>query len=340
MATQPQVPSAFASRIIGTGSHFPQKILTNGELAKTVDTTDEWIQERTGIHSRHISNSSNPAEWNSGLATEAARKALEMAGKKPEDIDAIFLATCTPDTLIPSTACWVQKNLGAKKAWALDLNAACSGFIFGLSFADQMIRTGFIRNALVIGSDVLSAFTNWNDRGSCILFGDGAGAVVVEQTSPHSPHRIYTSHLKSDGALWELFHIPAGGSRVEVTPEVFERKDHKMQMKGREIFKEAVRTMTEYAELALSANRLTTADISWVIAHQANARIIESVAKRLDLPLEKMLMNIERRGNNSAATIPTVLDENVRNQKIQPGQFILLDAFGAGLTTGSLLLRW
>jgi 3-oxoacyl-[acyl-carrier-protein] synthase-3 len=266
--------------------------------------------------------------------------ALEMAGKRPEDLDFILYATCTPDTLIPSTACWVQKKIGAKRAWALDLNAACSGFVFGIATADSFIRSGQFKTGLVIGGDVLSAFTNWDDRGSCILFGDGAGAAVVERTEATNPRRVLSTHMGTDGDQWDLFYVQAGGSNQPVTPDVHARKLDKMQMKGREMFKSAVRTLGDYAVAALEANDLPLSQLNWLIPHQANLRIIEAVAKRLELPLEKVLINIERYGNTSSATIPTALDEGVRDGRIQPGQTVLLDAFGAGVTYGSVLMRW
>jgi 3-oxoacyl-[acyl-carrier-protein] synthase-3 len=333
-------PSSFASKIIGTGSGFPGTRLTNEDLSKKVETSNEWILERTGIRERRISTPGNPAEFNSSLGLQAAKRALEMAGKKPEDIDQILYATCTPDTLIPSTACWLQQKLGAKNAWALDVNAACSGFVYALSIADQFVRAGQVKTSLIIGADVLSAFTDWTDRSSCILFGDGAGAAVIEQTSADSPHRILSTHLKTDGNLWELFHLPAGGSNMEVTPEVYEKKLHKMQMKGREMFKEAVRTLADYAVLALQTNGLTIDQLDWMVPHQANLRIIEAVAKRVGFPMSKVLINIDRYGNTSSATAPTVLDEAVRDGRIKSGQHVLLDVFGAGLTYGSVLLRW
>ncbi len=330
----------FSSKITGTGSAFPENRLTNEELSQTVETSHNWIVERTGIQNRQISRRGNPNEYNSSLGALAATRALEMAGKKPEEIDQILYATCTPDTLVPSTACWLQKKIGANRAWAMDINAACSGFVFALATADQFIRTGQAKTSLVIGSDVLSAFTNWSDRTSCILFGDGAGAVVVEQTSSHSERRILSSHLSSDGNLWGLFHIPAGGSNQEVTPEIYQKNLHKMQMKGKEMFKSAVLTLTEFAVKALESNQLKISELDWFIPHQANLRIIEAVAKRLDFPMNKVLINIDRFGNTSSATVPSVLDENVRSGRIQPGHTVLLDVFGAGLTFGSLLLRW
>lgn len=335
-----RIHSPFASKVVGTGSAFPKTRLTNEELAKRIESSNEWIVERTGIQERRISTPRDPDEFNSSLGLAAARRALEMANRRPEDIDQIIYATCTPDTLIPSTACWLQSKLGNKKAFAMDLNAACSGFVYALSTADQFIRSGQVKTSLVVGADVLSAFTNWSDRSSCILFGDGAGAVVVERAPQNSSQRILSSHLQADGSLWDLFHIPAGGSNQEITPEVYAQNLHKMQMKGKEIFKTAVRTLSEYAVLALESNGLALKDLDWVIPHQANLRIIEAVAKRLDFPMDRVLVNIPRFGNTSSATVPTALDEGVRSGKIQPGQLLLLDVFGAGLTYGSLLMRW
>ena len=332
--------SPFASQITGTGSAFPEKVLTNADLSKMVDTSNEWIVERTGILERHISQPGNPEESNSALAFRAATRALAMAGKKATDIDQIIYATCTPDTIVPSSACWLQKKLGATNAWGIDINAACSGFVYGLATAEQFINSGRIKTSLVIGSDILSAFTNWKDRSSCILFGDAAGAVILERTEAQSPHRILSTHLRTDGQLLDLFHIPAGGSNMEVTPEVFEKQLHKMEMKGKEVFKSAVRTLSEYALEALRHNDLKIEQLDWMIPHQANLRIIEAVAKRLELPMSQVLVNIQRYGNTSSATVPTVLDEAVRNGTIQKGHTVLMDVFGAGLTYGSLLMRW
>jgi 3-oxoacyl-[acyl-carrier-protein] synthase-3 len=332
--------SPFASRITGTGSAFPEKRLSNLDLTKQIDTTDEWIKERTGISERRLAVQGKESDQNSSLGARAALLALEMAGKKAEDIDLILYATCTPDTLIPSTACWVQKKIGASKAWALDLNAACSGFVFGMATADSFLKSGQFKTALVIGGDILTAFTNWEDRGSCILFGDGAGAAIVERTDTENPHRTLSVHMGSDGNHWDLFHIQAGGSNRAVTSEARELKLDKMEMKGREMYKVAVRTLGDYAVSALDANGLRLDQLDWLVPHQANLRIIEAVAKRLDLPMEKVLINIDRFGNTSSATIPTALDEGIRSGRIKPGQTVLLDAFGAGVTYGSILLRW
>jgi len=334
------IQTPFASRITGTGSAFPEPTLTNDDLSKRIETNDQWIRERTGIAQRRVSRRGNEAEFNSALGLRASTRALEMAGKRPEDIDQIFYATCSPDTLIPSTGCWLQKKMGAKNAAAMDLNAACSGFVYALSVADQYVRTGFAKTVLVVGAEVLSAFVDWDDRGSCILFGDGAGAMVIERAPADSPRRILSTHIGSDGNLWDLFHIPAGGSNVELTPEQYAARQGKMQMKGREIFKEAVRTLAEYADIALRTNGIQTEQVDWLVPHQANLRIIEAVAKRMNFPMSKVVTNIDRFGNTSSATVPTAMDEAVRDGRIQPGQLVLLDVFGAGLTYGSVLLRW
>lgn len=330
----------YASKITGTGSGFPSRRVTNQDLSKFVDTTDEWIRERTGISERRLVEKGNPADLNSSLGYKSAQQALEMAGKTAADIDAIFYATCSGDTLVPSTACWLQQKLGATRAWGIDLNAACSGFVFGVSMADQYIKTGMVKTALVVGTDVTSAFVNWKDRSSCVLFGDGSGAAVIERTDPTSHSRILSSHLQTDGALWEVFHMPAGGSAMEITPEVHELGLDKYHMKGKEIFKVAVKTLADFAVLAIESNGMKLSDIDWVVPHQANLRIIEAVAKRLDLPMSKVLVNIDRYGNTSAGTVPTAFDEAVRDGRIQRGQTVLFDVFGAGLTYGSVLLRW
>jgi len=336
---------SFASRITGVGSAFPETRVTNTDLAKKlaklgVDTNDSWIQERTGISERRFSDPENPAEHNSSLGFLAAQKALDMAGKTAKEIDQIIYATCSPDTLMPSTACWLQHKIKASRAWAMDINAACTGFIYGVATADQFVRTGAVKTALVVGGEVLHPLLNWEDRGSCILFGDGAGAAIVEQVPSDSPRRILSSHLLSDGSYCELFYIPAGGSNMETTPERYAQNLHKIKMNGKEIFKIAVRTLSDFAHRALKANQMTLDDLDWFVPHQANYRIIKAVAKRLKFPMDKILINLDRYGNTSAATIPTVLDEAVRDGRIKEGQTLLLDSFGAGLTYGSILLRW
>jgi 3-oxoacyl-[acyl-carrier-protein] synthase-3 len=335
----------FAARMLGTGSAYPEKRLTNDDIARKIsefgiETNDRWIRDRTGIRERRVIDVQNSAETNSSLGTEAARQALEMAGKTAEDIDQIIYATCTPDTLIPSTACWLQQQLGADRAWAMDINAACSGFIYGIVTAEQFIRSGHAKTILVVGAEVLSQFLNWQDRSSCILFGDGAGAAVLEQVPAQTERRLLSNHLLSNGNLNGLFLIPAGGSKLEVTPERYHENLHKIQMNGREIFKVAVRTLVECAQQALAKNQMTIGDLDWFVPHQANLRIIEAVAERLPFPMDRVLINVDRFGNTSAATIPTVLDEALRDGRIQDGQTVLCGAFGAGLTAGAVLLRW
>ncbi len=336
---------AYAARITGTGSAFPKKRVTNDDIAQKiaklgVETNDRWIQARTGIIERRMSTAGNAAEHNSSLGAAAAQNALAMAGKRAEDIDHIIYATCTPDTLLPSTACWLQQKIGAKNAWAVDINAACSGFVYGITMAEQFIRTGQVKTSLVVGAEVLSPFLNWYDRSSCILFGDGAGAAVVEQVSAKAKRRILSSHLSSNGYLSELIHIPAGGSKLETTPERHDHNLHKIHMSGTELFKVAVRTLTECALRTLEKRRMKTVDLDWFVPHQANLRIIEAVTNRLAFPMEKVLINLDRYGNTSAATIPTALDEANRDGRIKKGHKVLIDSFGAGLTAGAVLIRW
>lgn len=335
----------YTATITGTGRAFPENRVTNDDIVDrlekdNISTNDQWIRDRTGIRERRFSNLENPDEHNSSLGVAAAKKALDMAGKTPDEIDQIIYATCSPDTLIPSTACWLQHKIGAPQAWAMDVNAACSGFIYGVATAHQFIQSGHAKTALVVGAEVLSPFINWEDRGSCIIFGDGAGAAVVEQSDADASSCILSSHLLSDGNLWELLYIPAGGSRMEVTPGRFSKNLHKIRMYGKEIFKVAVRTLAKFANQALENNGFTIEDLDWFIPHQANYRIIEAVAKRLRCPMEKVVVNVDRYGNTSAATIPTALDEAVRDGRIQKGQLLLLDSFGAGLTYGAILMRW
>jgi 3-oxoacyl-[acyl-carrier-protein] synthase III len=335
----------FAAKITGTGSAFPRKHVTNDEIVQKlaelgIATSDQWIRERTGISERRISDVDNPAEYNSSLGLSAAQNALDMAGKSADDINQIIYATCSPDTPLPSSACWLQHKINADNAWGMDINAACSGFIYGLSTAEKFIRAGQVKTALVVGAEVLNPIIDWEDRNSCILFGDGAGAAVVERVPSNSGSRILDSHLRSDGHLWDLLHVPAGGSNMELTPERYARKLNKIRMKGKEIFKIAVKTLGDFALSILKKNQLTTDDLDWFVPHQANRRIIEAVANRLKLPMEKVLVNVDRYGNTSSATIPTVLDEANRDGRIKRGQTILLDAFGAGLTYGAMLMRW
>ena len=321
-------------RITGTGSYVPANTLTNADLENMVATSDQWITERTGIRSRAVVG---PGEACSDLAVKAARRALEAANISATDLDMILLATCTGDYPLPATACLIQHQLGATKAAACDLSAACCGFVYALSVADAYVKTG-IRHVLVVGSEVMSAITDWTDRNTCILFGDGAGAAVVSASEGASG--VLSTHLRSDGALWELIAVPGGGSRLPPSEKVVTEKLNCIKMKGNETFKVAVRMLEEIARETLTANQVTIADLDLYVPHQANVRILKAVADRLELPLEKVMLNLDRYGNTSAASIPIALDEAVRQGRIKEGSLVMLGAFGAGLTWASALIRW
>ena len=321
-------------RITGTGSYVPAKILSNTDLEKMVATSDQWITERTGIRSRYVVG---PGEACSDLAVKAAHRALEAAKLGAADLDMILLATCTGDYPLPATACLIQHQLGATKAAACDLSAACCGFVYALSMADAYVKTG-MRHVLVVGSEVMSAITDWTDRNTCILFGDGAGAAVV--SASEGANGILSTHLRSDGALWELIAVPGGGSRLPPCEKVVVEKLNCIKMKGNETFKVAVRTLEDIARETLAANKVTVADLDLYVPHQANVRILTAVADRLGLPLDKVMLNLDRYGNTSAASIPIALDEAVRQGRIKDGSLIMLGAFGAGLTWASALIRW
>jgi 3-oxoacyl-[acyl-carrier-protein] synthase-3 len=322
------------SKIIGLGMHAPPKKLTNQDLEKLVQTSDSWILERTGIKSRRIAELGGA---NSDLALEAAQKALADAGTRADEIDLIVVGTCTPDMPLPSTACFLQMKLGARNACAMDLNAACSGFIYSLSVADAQIRTGRAKKALVIGSEVLSSVTDYTDRATCILFGDGAGAAVLSECPDGDG--ILSCHLQSDGNLWELIHCPGGGTVNPITPDLISRRMIYIRMSGNETFKHAVTKMAEVAQKVLTENGFGVEDVSLLIPHQANLRIISAVGKRLGVPAERVFVNLERYGNTSAASIPIALAEAKAQGRIRSGDLVLLVAFGAGLTWGSALMR-
>lgn len=323
------------ARITGTGSSVPEKILTNFDLEKMVDTTDEWITTRTGIRERRMAGE---GEYTSTFATQAAERALAMAGVKAADLDLLIVATITPDFPFPATACIVQSNLGATKAAAFDIAAACSGFVYGLSLADNAIRSGSARKVLVIGAEVLTRIIDWTDRNTCLLFGDGAGAVVIE--AAEGERGILSTHMHSDGSYWELLYQPGCGSRNPAVQKTLDDRNIFLVMQGNEVFKLAVRAMEDAALEALGANGLTPADIGLFIPHQANRRIIDAIGKRLGLGSDKVYVNLERYGNTSAASIPIALDEANRANRISEGDFVLFDAFGGGLTWGSALVRW
>jgi len=321
--------------IIGTGSHLPQRLVTNADIEERVDTTDEWIRTRTGIEQRYIAEG---LETNSHLATEAARRALDMAAVRPQELDLIIVGTLTPDMPMPSVACLVQHALGAKKAGAFDLSATCSGFLYGLAVADKFIRDNRRMKILVIGSEVLSRRTNWQDRSTCVLFGDGAGAALL--TGTREDRGILSSHLHADGALGDLLTIRGLGTAHAVTPELLEKGWQYIEMQGRDVFKHAVRALESVAWEALRANGWTGEDIDLLISHQANMRILDFLRERLGLPREKVFINIHKYGNTSAASIPIALDEANRDGRLGPGLRLLMVAFGGGFTWGSLAMRW
>jgi len=320
--------------IAGTGSYVPERVLTNSDLERMVETSDAWIVERTGIRERRIAAT---GEACSDLGTRAAESALKAAGVSSSDLDLILVATCTGDTLLPSTACLIQHRLGAVRAAACDISAACCGFVYALSVADAYIRTG-CRAVLVVGSEVMSAVTDWTDRNTCVLFADGAGAVVLKPTD--AERGILSSHLHSDGTFWDLICIPGGGSRMPPSEKMLSERQQFVKMRGNETFKVAVRTLEETAREALSANHLSVDDVDLYVPHQANVRIIKAVAARLGLPLDRVVMNMDRYGNTSAASIPLALDEAARTGRLKEGDLVMLGAFGSGLTWASALIRW
>jgi len=322
------------SRITGTGSYAPEHVLTNYDLEKKVDTSDEWITERTGIKERRISKD----ETTSDLCVKASERALQAAGVRPGDLDLIIVATMSGDMPMPSTASLLQKKLGAKRAGAFDLNAACSGFLYGLSVADNFIKSETYRRVLLVGAEVLSKFVDWQDRTTCVLFGDGAGAVVLEQEK--GKRGILSTHLYSDGSMWDYICLPGGGSQHPPTLSTVKEKKHFITMKGNETFKVAVRTLEQLVVDTLKQNRVKPSELAMLIPHQANLRIITATAERLGLPMNKVAINIDRYGNTSSASIPMALDEVVREGRIKKDDYILLEAFGAGLTWASALIRW
>ena len=320
--------------IIGTGSALPERILTNLDLEKMVDTTDEWIITRTGIKTRRIAGQ---GETTSKLASRAALKALEMAGLAPLDLDCIIVGTITPDMTMPSCACLVQKELGASKAFAFDLNAACSGFLYGLDVADKYIRANPAMKILVIGAETLSTRVNWQDRNTCVLFGDGAGACVV--TGNNDGRGCLGSRLFADGSLWELLHMEAAPSR---NPEL-QRPAHDgsyIKMVGREVFRNAVRAMADAIHQVLAQEGFEIGQVGLIIPHQANIRILRSLAEHLSVPMEKVYVNVDKYGNTSAATIPVAIDEANRTGRLREGDLLLLCSFGGGFTWGATLIRW
>ena len=326
----------YRAAITGCGSFAPKKILTNAELAKKVDTSDEWITNRTGIKVRHITSDDETTAF---LATEAAKKALVMANLDAGELEIVIVATITPEMVFPSTASFVQRSLGARKAWVFDLAAACSGFVYGLAIVQQFIESGRFKNALVIGAETLTKITNWSDRTSCILFGDGAGAAVLQQSEDGNKGIIYST-MSSDGDCWEALNCQAYGSRYPARQKLDDPKKIYMQIKGREVYQQAVRRIVETITKCMEQCNLSVDDIAMVISHQMNARIIESAAKRLNLPAEKLFLNIAEYGNTSAASVPIAFDECFRQDKIKPGDIVIFVAFGAGLTWGANVIQF
>ena len=323
------------AHVTGWGMAVPDRVLTNQELIQTIDTTDEWIVSRTGIRERRIAAKH---ETTASLATKAAERALDGTQIDPGDLDLIIVATATPEHLFPATACLVQDMLGATHAGAFDLSAACSGFIFGVNMAAQAIRSGSMERVLVIGSETLSRYVNWEDRGTCILFGDGAGAFVLE--ARETPGGVLSCVMRSDGSGGDLLSIPAGGSRFPTSLETVHKRQHLIQMNGREVFRFATRVMASATREAAKRASLEMDHIELVVPHQANLRIIEAAARGLHLPLDRFMVNVERYGNTSSASIPIAVCEAFERGRIRPGDHVVLVGFGAGLTWGAMALEW
>ncbi len=315
------------SRVIGTGGYLPDKILTNHEISESVDTSDSWIFERTGIRSRHIAARGETA---SSMAEIAARQALRAADLDAEELDLIITATSSPDRTFPSTACLLQARLAANRCAAFDVQAACSGFIYGLSVADQYIRAGTAKNVLLVGSEINSRLLDWSDRSTCILFGDGAGAVVLQASETPG---LLSTHIHSDGNYQELLYLPNPKGQPNRNEQPY------IAMKGNDVFKVAVNTLGRIADETLSANNMERDEIDWLVPHQANIRIIAATARKLRLPLERVIITIETQGNTSSASVPLALNEGIRDGRIKPGQTVLMEAFGGGFVWGSALLR-
>lgn len=323
------------AHITGWGMAVPEKILTNDDLAQMVETDDEWIRTRTGIRERRIAA---PEQSTATLATEAALRALSVANLHPAEIDLIIVATSSPEHIFPATACLVQDSIGAEKAGAFDLSAACSGFIFALNMATQAIRSGSIETALVIGAETLSRLINWKDRNTCVLFGDGAGAFVLQASEQAGG--LLSAIMRSDGSGGDLLSIPAGGSRLPTSLETVHKNQHYIQMDGREVFRFATRVMAQATREAIHAAQLKIEDIRWIIPHQANQRILEAAARGLDVPMERLIVNLDRYGNTSTASIPLAVCEAVEQNKLKAGDRVVFVGFGGGLTWGAAVAQW
>ena len=340
MRSSPQHPrrsnkSGRTVSIIGTGSYVPERILTNRDLEKIVETSDEWIRTRTGIGERRIAA---PEEATSDMATNAALAAMSQAGVSAEQIDLIIVATVTPDMFFPATACWVQKKLGAIRAACFDVSAACSGFIYAMEIAQQFISNHVYNTVLIIGADKLSSIVDWSDRNTCVLFGDGAGAAILRNRG--ASHGVIATHMGSDGEFTDILFMPGGGSRCPITSANVDQKLNTIKMLGKETYKQAVTAMSDAADRALESAGLKYEDIACVIPHQANMRIIEAIAHRMGLPVDKFYVNLEKYGNTSAAAVAIALDEAHRNGRFKIGDYILLVVFGGGLTWASSVIQW
>ncbi len=327
----------YECRIAGTGRYVPEKVMTNADLEKIVETSDEWIIKRTGIRERRIAADDQST---SDLALEAARVALDQAGLAAEDLDAIILATLTPDTYCPAGACYVQNLLGATNACAFDLSAACTGFVYGITVGSSLVRAGIHKNVLVLGAETLSRFIDYTDRNTCILFGDGAGAAVLSRAEEGDDSRLLDHYLRSDGAGTDLIIMPGGGARRPSSHDTVDGKLHFLSMQGNDVFKFATKSMQTLIETAIERNGLSVDDLDLVVPHQVNSRIIDTVLRKVDIPEEKIYLNLQRYGNTSAASVPMALHEAVEEGRIQAGSLVLLVAFGAGLTWGYNLVRW
>lgn len=314
------------SRVAGTGSYLPEKILTNADLEKMVDTTDEWIVTRTGIRQRHIAAE---GEFTSDLALHAAKRAIQSAGLQPQDIDLIIVATTTPDHTFPSTACILQDKLGIASCPVFDIQAVCSGFVYAMATADSFIKTGMAKCALVVGAEIMSRITDWTDRGNCILWGDGAGAIVMQASDQPG---VISSHLHADGSYSHLLAVPRGVSKTDGAKTI--------HMEGNSVFKIAVNTLDAIVDETLAANGLQKSDVDWLVPHQANIRILQSTAKKLGMSMDRVVVTVDTHGNTSAASIPLALDVAVRDGRIKRGETILMEAFGGGFTWGSVLLKY
>jgi 3-oxoacyl-[acyl-carrier-protein] synthase-3 len=319
------------SRISGTGGYLPERVMTNAELENIVDTSDDWIKSRTGIEKRHIAGD---GETTCDLAEQAARNAIEAAGVKPEAIDLIIIGTTTPDVVFPSTACILQKRLGIHGCPAFDIQAVCTGFVYALGIADKFIRTGSAKCALIVGAETLSRILDWKDRSTCVLFGDGAGAVILERSNEPG---IFSSHLHADGKYHELLHVPTG---ISLDYESVKNGNAYINMQGNEVFRVAVNTLGRIVDETLQTNGLQKKDIDWLVPHQANTRIISATAKKLDMPMERVILTVAQHGNTSAASVPLALDVAVRDGRIKRDDMLLLEAFGGGFTWGSALVKY